>query len=34
MLNTRNEETEYGILFLFNLFREYIYLEYVRINDI
>jgi len=30
MLDTRNEEIKYGILFMFSLFCEYIRLEYVR----
>jgi len=34
MLNTRNEEYEYGILFMASLFCEYIHLEYIRIHGI
>jgi len=34
MLNTRNRGKEYGILFIFSLFCEYIHLEYVRIHVI
>jgi len=32
MGNTRSEETEYGILFIFSLFSEYSLLEYVHVS--